>query len=690
MEISFVLPMYNEAQNLEAMVGMIRREAAPLLEDYEVVIVDDASTDGGGEIADRLARADSHIRVIHHPHNRGLGGGIRTGLAAARRGYVLYSDSDLPVDFACLRWVLPQVKPDTDLLIGYRLGRNEGIRRIIMSWVYNRLIRTVFGLRVRDVNFAFKLFRRDLLDRLDLRCDGSFIDAELLLEARRAGCRLVQVGLEYHVRQAGVSSLSSPRVVIGILRDMWRFLRREQPAATPQLVINADDFGLHADVNRAIIESYRRGALSSTSLLAPGAAFASAAAAVQEAPGLETGVHLALTQLSPCAPASEVRGLVNKDGHFPDSVFAVAWRLLTRRQARHQVEVEFRAQIEKVRAAGLRISHLDGHQHVHVMPGAASTVARLACEYGITAVRLPREPITWPRGVPLASALSRFVQGLALRLACGRAAQVFRRAGLVFPDRFRGFANAGRMDAEIAQRPSARPFGITEIGCHPGQANEELERLLGWGYRWREEFDALCAAPTVRAEFVSWRDCRAHPPLPLWSRALVSGARIPLLVWFGMMALLLGHPADPLDLYAMGVILAGFGGGLITRRLPAGWQAEASLASLLIALVGFALLANSAWVGALVAPASLLGLVAGRDMRARPPTRQLRSRLVTGILIILLMLCFEAKEERAEAMHAAHSRAHVMHMAAQPRASDSRSSEGSSSFVLARSTGKLA
>jgi hopanoid biosynthesis associated protein HpnK len=526
MKLSFVLPMYNEAENIGAMVAMIHDKASPLLEDYEIVIVNDASTDNCGEIADRLAQEDSRIRVVHHTHNRGLGAGIRSGFTASRMPYVLYSDSDLPVDFACLEWVLPKITPEVDILIGWRKGRAEGPRRAIMSWVYNRLIRTIFGLRVKDVNFAFKILRRDLLDLLHLNSEGSFIDAEILLEAHRVGCHLVEVGLDYHTRQAGVSSLSSPSVIIGILKEMGGYLACHKPSPQRQLIVNGDDFGLHTEVNQGIHYAYRHGILTSTSLLANGEAFDEAAAIARQEPGLETGVHLALTQLAPCLPTSHVSALLDGDGRFPDNPMPVLRKLSLGQIPEEQIEAEFRAQIERVRNAGLTISHLDGHQHVHVFPATAKIVAQLAKEYGIRAVRLPREPICWPRGLGT-RALPRFLQSLALRFTCRKAAKIFRQAGLVFPDRFYGFANAGRMEKLIRRRLAHPQPGVTEIGCHPGRSTSELTVVFDWGYHWGEEMQALCeakkSAKDPLVEKSSWRSCRPAPGFPLLTRWLTQG-----------------------------------------------------------------------------------------------------------------------------------------------------------------------
>jgi glycosyltransferase involved in cell wall biosynthesis len=221
--------MFNEAAYVRRSVEAARRVLEPLGE-WEIVLVDDASTDGTGAIADELARADPRVRVLHNPRNRSLGGSLREGLAAAGGEVVLYTDADLPADLEQLPRALRLMDyQDAELLAGYRFDRTgEGLRRAVLARTYNLVLRVLFGLRVRDVNFAFKVVRRSLLQRITLRSEGSFIDAELLLRARGAGARVIQIGIDYFPRARGASTLSSPRVVARILREMfgsWRELR---------------------------------------------------------------------------------------------------------------------------------------------------------------------------------------------------------------------------------------------------------------------------------------------------------------------------------------------------------------------------------------------------------------------------------------------------------------------------------
>src|SRR5438046_1826169 len=204
--LSYVFPMYNEIGNLERTVREATEVGLRITPDLEIVVVDDASTDGSGELADRLATENSHLRVVHHATNRKLGGALKTGFAAASRQWVLYIDSDLPIRMEDALAAVP-LTDHADMVIGYRMNRCEGLKREVMSWCYNRMIRLLFGLKVRDVNFAFKLFRREVLRQVHLESEGSFIDAELLLGARQAGFRIAEIGMNYYPRVAGTSTL---------------------------------------------------------------------------------------------------------------------------------------------------------------------------------------------------------------------------------------------------------------------------------------------------------------------------------------------------------------------------------------------------------------------------------------------------------------------------------------------------
>ena len=232
-KLSVFYPMWNEEDYIERALTFGKRACEDLMErgdivDYELIVVDDKSTDRTPEIADRLAAADPRVRVIHHEKNRKLGGAMKTGFAAATGDLVLYTDADLPFDMHELPRAVRLLREyDVDIISAYRFDRTgEGSLRSIYTFVYNALIKAVFGVKVRDINFAFKLCRRRIFDHVELRSEGSFIDAELIIRATRLGYEIMQMGVDYFPRTRGVSTLSSPGVILTILKEMW-WLRKD-------------------------------------------------------------------------------------------------------------------------------------------------------------------------------------------------------------------------------------------------------------------------------------------------------------------------------------------------------------------------------------------------------------------------------------------------------------------------------
>jgi glycosyltransferase involved in cell wall biosynthesis len=222
--LSIVLPVRNEEGYVRRAVTAAREGAEAAGGDLEILLVDDASTDRTREIAEGLGREDPRVRLLGQPRRRGLGASLRRGYAEATGDLVLYSDADLPFDFREVpRAVRLLEYQEADVLAAYRFDRtSEGLLRTVYTLAYSALVRTLFGLRLRDVNFSFKLFRRPLLERFELRSEGSFIDAEFLVRARNAGAHIIQMGVDYFPRSRGRSSLASPGVIAGILLEMAR------------------------------------------------------------------------------------------------------------------------------------------------------------------------------------------------------------------------------------------------------------------------------------------------------------------------------------------------------------------------------------------------------------------------------------------------------------------------------------
>ena len=222
-----MIPAFNEEASLERMIGAVNEAGTELckggeIDDYEIIVVDDASTDRTGAICDRLAAGDSRFTVVHHDRNRKLGGALRSGFGVAAGRWVLYTDADLPFDLGELHKAFRVLHYyDADLVSAYRFSRSgEGVQRYLYSYVYNAILRMRFGLRVRDVNFAAKLISREVLDAIELLSEGSFVDAELLIRAESAGFRVIQFGVDYFPRSRGVSTLSSLEVIRTVVREM--------------------------------------------------------------------------------------------------------------------------------------------------------------------------------------------------------------------------------------------------------------------------------------------------------------------------------------------------------------------------------------------------------------------------------------------------------------------------------------
>jgi glycosyltransferase involved in cell wall biosynthesis len=232
--VSVVIPAYNEEEYVERTLTAVTAALERAGIEHEIVLVNDASTDRTAALAAAAAAADPRVRVIHNPQNLTLGGSLRAGFAAAGKELVLYTDADLPFDLEEVpRAVRLLQVQEADMLVAYRFDRTaEGTRRALYTWGYSVIIRALFGLKIRDVNFAFKLFRRSLLDRFVLKSGGSFIDAELVVRTLKAGGQIIQIGVDYFPRTRGESKLASGKVIVRILSELtslWRELRSARP-----------------------------------------------------------------------------------------------------------------------------------------------------------------------------------------------------------------------------------------------------------------------------------------------------------------------------------------------------------------------------------------------------------------------------------------------------------------------------
>ncbi|HSP33925.1 MAG TPA: glycosyltransferase family 2 protein [Thermoanaerobaculia bacterium] len=220
--ISLVIPMFNEEANIEHAIAYAVAALAQHARDYEIIIVDDASNDQSPELVRRAIHGNPKIRLIRHDFNLKLGASLRTGFAAAQNELILYMDADLPFDPDVLgRAIRAMHVTRADVISGYRFDRTtEGFKRTVFTIVYNWMIRLLFHIYIRDINFSFKLMRREVLQAIDLKSEGSLIDAELIVKARNHGFFIQQIGLDYFPRVLGTSHLASWDVIFKIFREL--------------------------------------------------------------------------------------------------------------------------------------------------------------------------------------------------------------------------------------------------------------------------------------------------------------------------------------------------------------------------------------------------------------------------------------------------------------------------------------
>ena len=224
--LSIVVPIFNEEENIQPLIDAIFAVLAIDSNFLELVLVDDGSRDRSAELITMLAADEPRIRLVRHMQNRGLGAAIRTGLGAASGEIILYTDADLPFDFSLIPELL-KCANEKNIVVGYRTNRGEGSRRWILTKGYNLVCRCLLGLRVSDVNFACKLIPRHTAQQMHLASEGSFIDAEIMLEARRLGNTIIEHPLTYQPRTRGVSTLSRPSVILGIIIEMTRYCLKD-------------------------------------------------------------------------------------------------------------------------------------------------------------------------------------------------------------------------------------------------------------------------------------------------------------------------------------------------------------------------------------------------------------------------------------------------------------------------------
>ncbi|MBI4975243.1 glycosyltransferase family 2 protein [Candidatus Peregrinibacteria bacterium] len=220
--LTIVIPAYNEDKNLECAVSLIKQKIKPLLSSYEILIVDDGSSDNTGMIADKLSSGDKEIRVIHHHKNLGPGSGLFTGINNAYGEFIIFIPADIAIDLDQFNKYLEASK-EADIVVGLRNDRKDySIFRKINSVIYIWMIKLLFNMRQRQFNYVH-LYRKSIFDRIKIESKSVFITAEILIKARDLGYRLTEVEINYVPRKFGEGSCSKPIVIYNTFKDMIVF-----------------------------------------------------------------------------------------------------------------------------------------------------------------------------------------------------------------------------------------------------------------------------------------------------------------------------------------------------------------------------------------------------------------------------------------------------------------------------------
>lgn len=221
--ISFVLPMYNEREAIEDSTEEVRIIAKALTDDYEIIMSDDASTDGSADIAEELSKKDANIKIIRLQKNSKFGGALAAGLREATKDIVIYTDSDLPISLLDIKKSLPMIEAADIVTAVSMVKKGDNIKRKIISKGYNLLLKVLFGMKIRDVNSGYKIFKKSILKNMTFISKSPFIDAEIFIKAQRKGAKIVEYPLIFRSRRQGVSKVARISVIVQTFIDMVKF-----------------------------------------------------------------------------------------------------------------------------------------------------------------------------------------------------------------------------------------------------------------------------------------------------------------------------------------------------------------------------------------------------------------------------------------------------------------------------------
>ena len=223
--LSVVLPAWNEEEVIAKTVQSVVETLSVLAPDYEVIIVDDGSKDRTGEIADALAAANPRIRVVHNWPNRGYGGALIAGFNAVSKELTFFMDADGQFDIRDITGLLAEIE-HYDAVLGYRKHRQDPLPRLINAWGWKMLMRLLFGLKVRDIDCAFKLYPTALVRRANVQAQGAMVNTEMLVKLNRLGYRWIEVPVNHYQREGGKASGANLRVILRAFNELLKLHHR--------------------------------------------------------------------------------------------------------------------------------------------------------------------------------------------------------------------------------------------------------------------------------------------------------------------------------------------------------------------------------------------------------------------------------------------------------------------------------
>lgn len=225
LSLSVFFPCHNEVDNIGQLVERTVALLRPLVREFEVLPVNDGSTDGTQERLDELAERFPEVRAVHHEVNRGYGGAVKTGLYESKKDWIFFTDGDAQFDVGELEGFLPHAG-EYDAVVGYRMDRQDPFHRKMFAFCWGTLIRILFGFRVRDLDCAFKLLRRSMFEDYVFKAEGAVITVEMFAVMKRQGAAIHQIGVHHYPRTAGEQSGGSPKVILRAFKELLLLYKR--------------------------------------------------------------------------------------------------------------------------------------------------------------------------------------------------------------------------------------------------------------------------------------------------------------------------------------------------------------------------------------------------------------------------------------------------------------------------------